>query len=860
MDKKIVYISFYILVFLLLVFGAIICFSDKKYGDVVIANKEIVLGIGEKEKLSTTKYFENLYWESSDESIVSIDSITGEVIGINEGTASIRVSLLEDLNIFDNCIIKVINTDDISISDKSLSLIVGDTYGISVIVNSGDVDYQYVEWKSSNSKVATVNEDGFVKAVGAGSTTITATTINNKVVKCEVTVFEKEIEIKNIAFKDSNISLEVGDSKKLDIIIDPLDAVITSIVYDSNNKNVVAVDSNGKLLAIGPGKTDVLAKINNERVIRCTVTVTKKDYQVTPTLTYHPTTTPSVRPTTTPSVSPTTTPSVSPTTTPSVSPTSTPSKIDDQITLKPKTAYYTGSKIEITATSKSGLPVLVIYHSDSSCKNPVNPIKAGTYYAIGRTSGNSTYNSSSTSCTKVLTINKYNDEIKINFKSVNYTGKKVFTTATSKSGLPVKLTYYSDSSCRLVSNDTSFLVNPGIYYAIGKTDGNDAYNSLTTSCTKAVEIKGSYATGISLNKKSLALKVGSTYSLVATVSPSDAIDKTVTWKSSNANIVTVNNSGIITGKSRGNAVITASTSNGKTTSVSVAVIDSELVDSYESSTLSYYIEKPDWTYIVTHVWVKDAYNQMKVAITPEQTTGTVLPRMILGGSQIMRNEVDNKGYQSKGLVAINGSAMVSDEFNLEAPSHWFGTAALPYILNDGKVIRDSLDEQLLVAKYNIIYGLTKNGELKSYKYSVTKGVISNASSVRTKITNDGVKYTFGFRPVIRENGNNKIKDTESNNANNIRQVLCQVDKNNFIIITSTIHMYQRDYGLSMMKLQSMTEGMNCITAFNLDGGGSTTYLYKQNNNNILKIGTGESITPGLGGERGLADMVYFVEK
>ena len=507
----------------------------------------------------------------------------------------------------------------------------------------------------------------------------------------------------------------------------------------------------------------------------------------TPSITPIPSTTP--EPTPTPNIILESTPipssSVTPTLSPSPTPSITPSKNKDEITINLMTATYNGSKITTTATSKSGLPVSISYYNDSNCTTIVNNSKflvdAGIYYARGTTSGNNNYYAGSSLCTKAVVINKANDVITINYKSSQYTGSRITTTATSKSGLPVSLTYYSNSLCTITSKSLDFLVSPGTYYAIGTTIGNNNYNSAKSACTKAIDIIGLYASSVSINKNAISVKKGETYKLTATVLPSNAIDKTVTWKSSNTNVATVNSNGLVTGINTGNVTITATTSNGKTAIVSVAVIGSDLVDSYESSTLNYYIEKPDWTYIVTHIWVKDAYNQMKVAITPQQNSNSLLPRTILGGSQIMRNEVDTKNYQNKGLVAVNGSAMVSTEFNETAPAHWFGTSAIPYVLNDGQVIRDSTEEQLKVAKNNIIYGLTKNGYLKSYSYTLNGyNYINNPTSFKSNINNDGVKYTFGFRPIILENG----KAGNSSTDKNIREVLCQVDKNNFIIITS----------------------------------------------------------------------------
>ena len=81
------------------------------------------------------------------------------------------------------------------------------------------------------------------------------------------------------------------------------------------------------------------------------------------------------------------------------------------------------------------------------------------------------------------------------------------------------------------------------------------------------------ATGVSLDKTSATLSsVGATVQLKATVSPSDATEKSVTWKSSNTSVATVSSSGLVTAVGNGSATITVTTvSGGKTATCAVTV-------------------------------------------------------------------------------------------------------------------------------------------------------------------------------------------------------------------------------------------------------------------------------------------------
>ena len=78
-------------------------------------------------------------------------------------------------------------------------------------------------------------------------------------------------------------------------------------------------------------------------------------------------------------------------------------------------------------------------------------------------------------------------------------------------------------------------------------------------------------TGVKLNQTSANLLIGKKITATATVTPSNATNKVVKWKSSNAKVATVSN-GEITGKSKGSATITATTTDGaKTAKIKVKV-------------------------------------------------------------------------------------------------------------------------------------------------------------------------------------------------------------------------------------------------------------------------------------------------
>ena len=87
---------------------------------------------------------------------------------------------------------------------------------------------------------------------------------------------------------------------------------------------------------------------------------------------------------------------------------------------------------------------------------------------------------------------------------------------------------------------------------------------------KFIALDISVPTSVSLNKTSLTLDVGKSYTLTKTVSPSNAVTS-YTWSSSNTSVATVDGNGKVTAKASGTATITVKTSNGKTATCKVTV-------------------------------------------------------------------------------------------------------------------------------------------------------------------------------------------------------------------------------------------------------------------------------------------------
>ena len=131
------------------------------------------------------------------------------------------------------------------------------------------------------------------------------------------------------------------------------------------------------------------------------------------------------------------------------------------------------------------------------------------------------------------------------------------------------------------NNDVATVNDSGLVTAISEgtsiitaSNGDVSASCLVTVLTPIID-----AEQIVLNMEEIELNIGETIQLEATILPEDTTDKTIIWQSSNNDVATVNDSGLITAISEGNAIITAS--NGDVSASCLVTVLTPIVDAEE---------------------------------------------------------------------------------------------------------------------------------------------------------------------------------------------------------------------------------------------------------------------------------------
>ena len=177
-----------------------------------------------------------------------------------------------------------VKVSSIKLNATSKTLYNGKSTTLKATVFPINATNKRLTWKSSNTKVATVDKNGKVKALKVGNAIITATSTDgsNVSAQCKIKVVQRVTKIK---LNKSIINLsKKGKTAKLKATVLPNNAYNKSVTWKSNNTKVVTVDRNGKIKATtnkGTTYVNAIAKDGRKIRTRILVVVGKKVKKIT---------------------------------------------------------------------------------------------------------------------------------------------------------------------------------------------------------------------------------------------------------------------------------------------------------------------------------------------------------------------------------------------------------------------------------------------------------------------------------------------------------------------------------------------------------------------------------------------------
>ena len=473
-------------------------------------------------------------WTSSNKQVATVDQ-NGKVTGVGTGmttiTATTNVGGLKA-----TCIVNVTKKKEVQsvtitsggdpITKKTLYINDNPKTVFEYTVSPTNATFKDVVWSSTNPKVVSVDQLGNIKGLAEGVATIKCTSEDNPYAVASCTVYVK-VKVTGVEISKSELSVVETKSKTLSADIFPVGASNQNLTWSSSDESIVKVDKNGKVTGVKAGTAYITVKAGNGRFSdTCKVTVRRIIYRQKVKLN------------------------------------KTTLTLNDG-----KTYELTATVLPENATSKS------VTWSSSNTKvvkvdseGEVTAVDPGTAYIYCKAK-----DSGITAKCKVTV--KAVKATSISFSSasttVEYSKTKTLKPTFKPSNTTDKSLTWTSSNPKVVSVDKNGKIK-------GLQAGKSAVITATTKTGKltakiTVKVNPVSVSSISLNRTSQNLSKGGTFTLTATIKPSNATNKTLTWISSDPSVAKVDKNGKVTALKNGTATITCKSANGKTAKCTVTV-------------------------------------------------------------------------------------------------------------------------------------------------------------------------------------------------------------------------------------------------------------------------------------------------
>lgn len=546
----------------------------QKVGEISLSAGKTTLKVGESTKVTASISPENatdkgITFTSSAATVATVDA-DGNVMATGAGSATITATAKDGKGASSSISLKVEEmAAGVTLEPNSLNLKENETAQLSASVQPTTAS-QSIRYSSNNDAVATVSNTGLVTAVKEGTAIITAAANDGsgKYATCTVKVGSTPVEVPvtGITVNPSELLLEEKEAKELKATVEPANATNKGVIFSSSNTNVAVVSNDGLVTAVNNGTAiiTVTSKENSSIIAKCSVKVGK------PVMVTDVTVQPAELKLKTDG-------------TYQLSVSVLPSNADERgVTFESSnTAVATVSASGLVTAKGPGTATITVTAKDGSGKKATctvtvtQPVKGVTVSPAS------------------VVIQKGNVQ--------KLTASVVPANATNQ-----ELVYKS-------SNETVAIVSKdGIITGLNEgwatiTVCSEENQAIYGTCTVKVGLPV-YVTKITLDTTNVTMWAGATRQLGVSIEPANADIKTVTYGSSNPDVATVSNTGLITAKKKGTTTITVTAADGSGKSASCAVIVKQPVTGIQITPNGYTLVKGDVKQLSAVVSPADADN------------------------------------------------------------------------------------------------------------------------------------------------------------------------------------------------------------------------------------------------------------
>ena len=263
------------------------------------------------------------------------------------------------------------------------------------------------------------------------------------------------------------------------------------------------------------------------------------------------------------------------------------------------------------------------------------------------------------------------------------------------------------------------------------------------------------------------------------------------------------------------------------------------VSSTSSSSNAKAASKAAETATVTDTSYSD--DNISVTLTKKTVSNTqvYIADVTVSSSEYLKTAFAQNTYGNN-VTAKTSETAANNNAILAVNGDYYGANTTGYVIRNGVVYRDTVRED------------SSNGDLAIYKNGSFKIIYEDQVSA-DQLVKDGVVNLLAFGPSLVENGE-IVVDTNSevgqSMSSNPRTAIGIIDENHYIIIVSDGRTSESE-GLSLYQMAEIMKSYGVKTAYNLDGGGSSTLYF---NGQVINKPTTNGNTIS---ERSVSDIVYI---
>ena len=245
------------------------------------------------------------------------------------------------------------------------------------------------------------------------------------------------------------------------------------------------------------------------------------------------------------------------------------------------------------------------------------------------------------------------------------------------------------------------------------------------------------------------------------------------------------------------------------------------------------------TATVTNSSYKDENISINLTETTVNNTQVYVADVTVSSSEYLKTAFAQNAFGTN-VTAKTSETAADNNAILAVNGDYYGANSTGYVIRNGVVYRDTVRED------------SSNGDLAIYKDGSFK-IIYEDQILADQLVKDGVVNLLAFGPALVENSEIAVGTNEEVGqamASNPRTAIGIIDENHYIIVVSDGRTSESK-GLSLYQMAEVMKSYGVKTAYNLDGGGSSTLYF--NGQVINKPTTGGNKIS----ERAVSDIVYI---